>query len=275
MEANATIRETGRVGRRAGTLLYLIAGLPLGVVGAAVLLAGWIVVALLAITPLVVPALIGFRAAAGGIAWLEARLANALLGTELEPPTLSPSSGGFWGRAAGVARDAAFWRQQAYLLQGFALRGALALCELTLIAAGAGAVAVPVTYRWNPTELGSWHADTLGRALLFVPAGLAALALAIYLLGPMGSLSRRLAATLLRGNAPAVSDEAARARRRHGLTVVATAAALVGAVVLIVWAAVGGSTFWPKWVLLSLALVVAMHGWVVSCLDHAEPIRER
>ena len=79
--------------RRLRVLLYLLTGLPLGVADAAVLLAGWIVVACLAITPLVVPALLAFRAATGGLAWLEARLANALLGTDVEPPLRSPCRG--------------------------------------------------------------------------------------------------------------------------------------------------------------------------------------
>jgi signal transduction histidine kinase len=259
---------------RARTLVYLVAGIPLGAVGAAVLFAGWLVVGLLAITPLVVPALIGFRAAAGALARLEARLANTLLGTSLEPPTLKAAGGGFWRRAEGVVRDGAFWRQQVYLLQGCVLRTALGICELTLIAAGLGAIAVPVTYRWSPPELGSWHADSFGRATLFLPAGLAVLALAIYLLGPLRSFSRLLASSLLRGNAPARSDEAARAARRRGLTGTASVAAFVGVLVVIVWAAVGSSMFWPKWVLLAFGLLVAIHGCVVAALDHAGPIRE-
>jgi signal transduction histidine kinase len=260
---------------RARTLVYLVAGIPLGVVGAVVLVAGWVVVAVLAITPLVVPALVGFRAAAGGVAWLEARLANALLGTSLEPPTLRVPGGGFWRRAEGVVRDGAFWRQQAYLLQGFVLRTALGICELTLIAAGVGAVLLPVTYRWNAPELGSWSWDSFGRAILFLPAGLAALALAIYLLGPLRSLSRLLASSLLRGNAPARTDEAARAGRRRGLTATASVAAFIGLIVVIVWASVGSSTFWPKWVLLTFGLLIAMHGCVVAALDYSEPIHER
>jgi len=270
------MRKTGRVSGRTGALLYLIAGIPLGLVGAAALLAGWLVVGLLAITPLVVPALVGFRAALGGIAWLEARLANALLGTALEPPTLSPAGGGFWSRAEGVARDGAFWRQQIYLLQGFALRGALAIVELTLFAAGVGALAVPLYYRSDAPQLGSWRADTLGRAVLFLPAGIASLSLGIYLLGPLSSLSRATAESLLRGNAPPAPEEAARLRRRRGLTWAAVVAGGVGAVCVIVWAAAGGGTFWPKWVLLSLALLVAIHGVVVAALDHTARInRER
>jgi signal transduction histidine kinase len=261
--------------RRGKTLLYLIAGLPLGIVGVVVLFTGWLVVGLLAITPLVVPALISFRAAAGGLAWLEAKLANSLLGTALEPPALSSPGTGFWRRAGGVARDGAFWRQQAYLLQGFVLRGALAICELVLLLAGTAALTVPVYYRWSAPKLGSWHADSLGRALLFVPAGLAALGLGIYLLGPLGVFSGKLAESLLRGNAPARTSEAARAFRRRGLTAVAVAAGGVALLVVVVWATTGPDEFWPKWVLLALGLVVAMHASVVAVLDHVDPVGER
>ncbi len=44
---------------------------------------------------------------------------------------------------------------------------------------------------------------------------------------------------------------------------------------MIVWAATGAGEFWPKWVLLSLGLVVGMHAVVVAVLDRVEPIRER
>ena len=66
--------------RRFATLLFLAAAAPVGALALGVLLAGWIVVAVLAITPLVVPALIGFRAAVGLIARLDAAIARALLG---------------------------------------------------------------------------------------------------------------------------------------------------------------------------------------------------
>jgi signal transduction histidine kinase len=249
--------------RRLRALLYLVAGLPLGIAGWAVLLAGWVVVVVLAITPLVVPALIGFRAAIGGIAWLEARLANALLGTHLDPPTLSPATG-FWARAGAVARDRAFWRQQVHLLQGFVLRGALAVGELALIAAGAGTAALPVYYRWSDTDIGSWHTDTLPRALLLAVGGVAVLAFAIYLLGPLGSLSRKLAVSLLRGEAPARDDAVTRARRRRAFLVHATSTGAVCALVVVVWALTGRGYFWPEWAILPLALVLAIHACAIT-----------
>ena len=180
-------------------LLYLVSAIPLGALGFAVLVTGWTLSLVLSITPLVVPVLAGFRAAVGWIARAEAALANALLGTSIEPSTTSPGPSGFWRRAGNVLQDDAFWRQQAFLLQRFVLGWTLAVAELTLVAAGAGAVALPIYYRWSDTEIGSWHVDTLGRSLLFVPAGIAALALALLLVRPLAALSRSLAAALLGG----------------------------------------------------------------------------
>jgi signal transduction histidine kinase len=241
-------------------------------VDAAVLLAGWIVVPLVAITPLVVPALIAFRAATGGLAWLEARLAKTLLEADVEPPLRSPGRG-FWGSAAGVGMDGAFWRQQVFLLQAFALRGAVAIVELALLAAAVGTAAVPLYYHRSSPDIGSTHVDTLGRAILFVPVGLAALALGIYVLGPIGTLFRKLADSLLRPSTAARTGSEARRARRRALTAHALLSAVIGGVVVLVWGTTGAGGFWPKWVLLSLALVLGFHSCVVVVLEHQEEIR--
>ena len=221
------------------------------------MLAGWIAVACLAITPLVVPALLAFRTATGGLAWLEARLANRLLGGDAEPPLRSPGRG-FWGSAAGVGLDGAFWRQQVFLLQAYVLRGTLAVAELSLLAAGLGTAAVPIYYRWSSPDIGSTHVDTLGKALVLVPVGLTALALGLYALGPLGTLFRKLAAVLLRPGIPATGDSEVRSRRRRALLAHALLSAAVAALVVLVWGTTGAGTFWPVWVLLSLALLLGV-----------------
>jgi signal transduction histidine kinase len=272
--ASAAIRDTESMVRRLRVLGYLIAGLPLGAVDAAVLLAGWVVVTVLAITPLVVPALLAFRAATGGLAWVEAQLANKLLGADVEPPLRSPGRG-FWGSAAGVGADSAFYRQQVFLLQAYVLRGAVAVAELSLLAAGAGSTAIPLYYRWGSTDVLSRHVDTLGRALLFVPVGLAALALGIYLLGPIGKLFRKLADLLLRPVPPPTTVSETRRRRRRTLAAHALFSAAIGAVVVLVWGTTGAGTFWPGYVLLSLALLLGFHACVVAVLEHHDEIRRR
>jgi Putative sensor len=79
---------------RLRTLAFLVAAPPVGALALAVLIAGWVVVSVLAITPLGVPALVSFRAAVGGVARLDAKLANRLLGTSVRPPLRSPGPGG-------------------------------------------------------------------------------------------------------------------------------------------------------------------------------------
>ena len=55
---------------------------------------------------------------------------TALLGTSLRPPVASPGPRGFWRRGGNVLGDAAFWRQQAYLLLRLSLGFALAVGDV-------------------------------------------------------------------------------------------------------------------------------------------------
>ena len=158
-------------------LLFLAAGIPIAAVVLGLVIAGWTSIAVLAITPLVVPLLLGYRALVGLLARGDAKLARSLLGVRPDPPAWSEGTG-FWGRAKAVVLDPTFWRQQGYLLLRMTLGFAFAVGELALIAAAAGALTLPIWYRWSAPEYGSWHADSLGRALLHVPVGIAGLVLA-------------------------------------------------------------------------------------------------
>ena len=259
----------------ARTLVFLAAAIPFAVVAGALLLAGWIVVPLVAITPLVVPALVGLRAAVRAVARVDAELANRLLGTRVQPPLREPAASGFWPRAASVLRDQSFWAQQLYLLQRTLLGGAIAVAELTLIAASLTALAVPVYYRWSAPELGSWHVDTLGRALLFVPAGAIGLVLALVLLRPLGAVSRMLVYGLLSARGGGVAPAVARRHRRRALGVHAVVVAVVSGVLVLIWALTSPASFWPVWVILPLALALAVHAWVEWLEEHQDAVRRR
>src|SRR5205809_245951 len=65
---------------------------------------------------------------------------------------------------------------------------ALAVAELSLIAAAFGWITMPIWYRWTDNNYGSWHVDTLGRAFLFVPAGIVALVGAGWLAQALGAM---------------------------------------------------------------------------------------
>jgi signal transduction histidine kinase len=255
------------------SLLFLAAGIPIAAVVLGLVIAGWTSIAVLAITPLVVPLLLGYRALVGVLARGDARLARSLLGVRPDPPAWSEGTG-FWGRAKAVVLDPTFWRQQGYLLVRMTLGFAFAVGELALIAAAAAAVTLPIWYRWSAPEYGSWHADTLGRALLHVPVGIAGLIVAAWLARALGSFWAWQVRSLLGPRpAPATADQRRRYRRR-ALWIDGCVA--LGLVVLttIIWAATGAGYYWPQWVLLPLALLFAIHA-IIELVTTRLPRRDR
>jgi putative sensor protein len=237
------------------SLAFLLAAFPVAAAALALLIAGWTTTLVLAITPLVIFVLVGFRFATGLLAEADAALARGLLGVDVRAPR---TSGGqwFWGRGTAVLGDASFWRQQVYLALRMTLGFALAVAMASMLGAAAQGLTYPIWYRWSPAEIGSWHADTLGRALLFVPVGAAALLVAIHLAGPLGALSGRLASGLLAGVAPAAREPVSLDARRRALAFDALVSAAIAALVTVIWALSGRGSFWPVWVILPLALVV-------------------
>ena len=239
-------------------LLFLVAGIPIAAAVFGVLVAGWTSLAVLAVTPLVVPVLLGYRGVVGLLARGDASLARSLLGTDVGPTAWSEGRG-FWGRARAVFLDPAFWRQQGYLLLRMAIGFALGIAELSLIAVGFGWMTLPVWYRWTDNNYGSWQVDTVGRAFLFVPAGALVLVGAAWAARGLGALSAWQVRSLLTPRpAPATPEELRRYRRRALWIDGCTAAGLV-LVTTIIWAATGAGYFWPEWVLLPLALLFAIH----------------
>jgi signal transduction histidine kinase len=255
------------------SLLFLAAGIPIAAIVLGLVIAGWTSIAVLAITPLVVPLLLGYRALVGALARGDAKLARALLGVRPDPPAWSEGTG-FWGRAKAVVLDATFWRQQAYLLLRMTLGFAFAVGELALIAAAASAVTLPIWYRWSAPEYGSWHADTLGRALLHVPVGIAGLIVAAWLARVLGSFWAWQVRSLLGPRpAPATADQRRRYRRQALWINGGTALGLV-VLTTIIWAATGAGYYWPQWVLLPLALLFAIHA-IVELVTARLPRRDQ
>ncbi len=195
-------------------LLFIATAIPVAAAALGIMIAGWTSIVVLAITPLIVPVLLGYRGVVGLLARGDAALARSLLGAETGP-TIVSSGRGFWGRAKAVFLDPNFWRQQGYLLLRMTVGFALAVGELALIAGAFGWISLPIWYRWTDNDFGSWHVDTLGRAFLFVPAGVVALVAAAWLARGIGSLSawqvRSLLAPRPEGTSPA---DALRLRRR-------------------------------------------------------------
>jgi signal transduction histidine kinase len=245
------------------TLLFLLTAVPLGAVGATVLLAGWTVALVLVITPLIVPVLVAFRPAVGSIALAEAALARSLLDLRVRTPLNTPSKRGFWGSAIEIIRDRAFWKQQAYLFLRFTLGGAVAIAVGALIAGALGAIAMPIYYHWTHANINGWRVDTFWKALLYVPAGIVVLLVAAHLLRPLASVSRWLARGLLdEDTAMARTLDQAAAVRRRALVAHAGFYAGLNGLLILIWAVTTRGYFWPMWTLICLGLPLAIHAWV-------------
>ena len=257
---------------RLQTMVFLGAAVPVAAIGLAVLVAGWVLVTCLAITPLVVPALVAFRAAAGGIAWLDGQLANELLDTSVQPPVTSPGPGGFWRSGLNVLGDGAFWRQQAYLMIRLSLGFALGIAAWAVLAAGLGLLTLPAWYRFDNVVVLGRFVDTIGRALLGVPAGLAVLAVLYLALGPLRRGSHAIVVSLLTG--PPVggeSPEAARRQRRRALALHALSYAVLNLFLVAIWALSSSSTFWPVWTLIALGLPLGAHAVTEYVISRSWP----
>jgi signal transduction histidine kinase len=253
-------------------LLYYLATLGLGVAAFALLIAGWCLTVCFAITPLVVPLLIGLRAGVGLLAQAEASLARGLLVTDTRPAA-STAGTGFWSRGFNVLKDPAFWKQQAHLL----LSWPVALISLSVVGFALQLLSLPIWYRWvdSADVFGRSNIDTFAETLPFAAAGLGLLVLMAHFLGLLAALSRRLATRLLAGEAEGVVRSRAemRASRLRALTILSLVSTSIVVALVVIWALTGGGYFWPFWPLISLALVVGIPGWVVLVLEHPLPAR--
>jgi signal transduction histidine kinase len=231
-------------------LAFVASALVTGTLGFALLLAGWLAVGLLAVTPLVVPAAIAFRYGIGALARLEAALARTLLGAEVSPERLTSGGSGYWGRGAAIARDRAFWRQHGYVVARTFLGWPLAVGVVALLGSSLWLVGMPVTYRFVNEDFAGWHVDTLQKALLLVPVGVMGVVISLLSARGIAALWRRGAQALL---AP-VRGPLPRLVKTH-----AAVTALADAIVLVVWLSTGRGTFWPGWVLLGTGLPLAVN----------------
>jgi signal transduction histidine kinase len=245
-------------------LVFYVAELALGIVGFILLVAGWATTVALAITPLVVPLLIGLRAGVGLLARAHAGVARELLGVDTNPTWSTPGQG-FWGRGFNVVKDQAFWRQQGQLL----LAWPIALIPLSVLSFAAQLITLPLWYRWaDSSDVFGRNVDTFAEALPFFAIGLALVTALVHLLGPLTRLSRRLASSLLAGERAGVVRTPAqnRARRLRALMIHAEVTAALGFGLVAIWALTTREYFWPVWPLLPLGLLLCVHAWVVVVL---------
>ena len=248
-------------------LLYLLAGAPLAALWFGLLLGGWLAVGILAITPLVVPVLVGFRWATWLAAESEGATARALLRLDVSVPRPALGERGYLGRIRSSLNDTTFWAQQGYLVLRTTLGFVIAVGVASAIGASAWLVALPITYRLTSQDVFGVQVHSLGTAFAFAALGLAGLVASAWLVRGLASAWTR-AVRLLGGGlsgpfappAPATDNQAL--LRRHLATHAAFYAGL-NAVLIVIWPVTSRGYFWPIWPMLALGLPLAVHAWTV------------
>jgi signal transduction histidine kinase len=253
-------------------LFFLFTQLVLGIVAWVLIPLGWCLTIVFAITPLVVPLLIGFRAVVGGLSVASGKLAGELLGVRVDPPVIARGGDGFWSRAKHAFVDGAFWKQQAYLL----LAWPVALVPLALLSFGLQLLSLPFWYDTvDSADMFGREVDTLGEALLFAAGGLVLVVATAYAVRPFAAVFRRLASSLLAGEGAVMSGAKRRERRRRVFNVHAAITGFVDLLLIAIWLLAGAGYFWPVWAILPITLVLGIHGWVVFVLERPAIIQQR
>jgi signal transduction histidine kinase len=249
--------------------VYLTSGLVAATAWFGLLLAGWLAVGLLAVTPLVVPVLIAFRWATRGFALAEAAVARELLGNGTRVAPAAAGERGYLNRVRGVLGDGAFWRQQAFgalrVLPGFAA----GIAVVSAVASSLFLVSLPVTYRW----VDMWQVHTIGRAFAAVPVGLLALAVSGALVHALGRGWAAMTPALLGAEPVGGAEPRQLSRRRTGLREHAAAYLAINGLSIVVWALTTRAYFWAEWPLLALAVPLALHAIGVRSVEVARPRR--
>ena len=273
MTALHRLLEPARDRRTLLALAFVASGLPLGIAWFVLLVTGWSLGLGLAITLLGLPILIALGAACHAAAALERSLANTLLGAGARRPAKRPVPRGILARLRDWVTDRAVWRAQAYMLLRFVLGLPAAVAVLAVAFAGGGLAALPFYYWTGDVEVVAvWDVDALWEALLWVPVGVAILAVAVpWLIRGIALAWTPLVRALLDGRAapePAPAPVAAPAGplsvTRRSLAVHASITAALALGLAAIWTATTpGEYFWPAWPLLALALLLGGHALVV------------
>jgi signal transduction histidine kinase len=261
---------------------YLLSALPLGQAWFIALVTGWSLCLGFAITPLVIPLLMGLSLLTRGMATVESELASSLLGVRVDRAVPAPSRPGFWARFKSMFRSD-FWRAQAYLLIRWLTGLTLGVVFLALLTSAAGMIFAPL---WVPfvhggAHLGIWRPHTVWQSLALVPIGLLLLPITLLAVNPLAKPFGSVAQSLLAGSGePARSAPQAPAPHpasgptRQGLRAHATVDALVFGLLTLIWAVTSGGYFWPIWVALPLGVALGIHYWSFAVSEHP-PIVQR
>ncbi len=175
------------------------------------------------------------------------------------------------GHRSGPRFDLGFWRAQAYLLIRWFIGFPLAVVIVSLLAAALGMITAPI---WLPSvpggaHLGVWRPHTFVQSLALVPIGLVLLPATLLATWPVAAIFRHLVAALLPGQdqtpgpAPGNGMRRPPGAPRRALAVNAAVAGVLLFALVLIWAVTSRGYFWPIWVAMPIATVLAIQSWFV------------
>ena len=245
-------------------LVYLLSAGPYAAAWFGLLFAGWLAVGLLAVTPLVVPALVLFRWGTWLAAVAEAATARALLGVDVRVPPMAQGGRGYWGRIRSGLTDASFWAQQAFLTLRTVVGWAIAVGIASLAGASLWLVVTPFTYRAVKEDAFGVHVHSFPIALACAAIGVAGVVLSAHLVHALARGWARMAQLLLvEPPAPRAPSTQVQAFLRRSLLPHAAFYGGLNLLLVVIWAVTTRAYFWPEWTLMSLAMPLAIHAWTV------------
>jgi len=175
-------------------ILYLLLGLPLGILYFTVLVTGASVgLGLLVLALVGIPLLIGLWYVIRGLMNFERGLAIVLLDVDIAPIQAAPPvSGGLWNRFVALWSDRGTWRGIQYLLFRFPAGIATFTIAVTLTATSL-AMAFAPTYMWTSDNL-TWADRTFDPfpwSFALVPAGIALFFVSLHVMNALAAVSGR------------------------------------------------------------------------------------
>ncbi|HEX6285938.1 MAG TPA: sensor domain-containing protein [Acidimicrobiia bacterium] len=186
--------------RTYGTLLYLLLGLPLGIVGFVVMVTGFALGIGLLITLLGIPVLLATLVVVRGLADTERRLAWSLLGAPIPRIDFSilHASGSLWKRLRTLVGSARTWREVAFVALRLPLGIAGFTVAMVVVGLMAGGLAQPIlTAAGVETQIGDWMIDTFAESLIFLPVSIVFILVGPRILLGYGTVSARMVTAVL------------------------------------------------------------------------------
>jgi len=200
MSSVSTLRHwLGRLGR---DTVYLVTGLPMGILTFTVAVTGWSTGLGLLITLLGFPVLLLTAVLLRALSNVERRRARLVLDDPLVARYKEPSESGIWARTKSILSDAQNWRDLAWAMLLLPVGIAGFTIAVTAVATVLGLIFAPA-WTWSlwhtsdPVDLGVFHVHDIWTSFAATGIGIAAAPLALALVRGAAAGSGALARALL------------------------------------------------------------------------------